>query len=948
MPTHSTLYRINNRYSLLFFFLFGFSLLQAQTDSIFARLTFNEYSDRVQVEQYFNLPVRGKDTSQMHLYAWVNAYRQKSVMSREKLRRGDEKLYFAKDENLGRISDVQIYDQLGGLLKDIKDLTTEVLNFKIKSQKNQFKFSVKYNLKLPADGFTGYGYNAQKNSYFLKYFLLHPGFFEDGKFVWQNFKDLESLSGENTYYRIKILNNTNSKIFTDLQAIGGDVYEGDNRSFFELALLNPDQITEINVGNQKLIFQEKITEKDSAVLKRVLSKQFDFLAKFLPALEEPLFISNKLLRKTRQNFIDDVKIPLLGKYKIYPDSTRLDLKYIHPIVSAYCNRILSVDKRGDHWLLNGFKGYLILQYLKKYHKKTPILGKIPEDLSIWKIHPLHWYESSKFGYIERYPLYHRYFMKQNIDQPIDTPYDRLRPVNQKQVSEVKTGLAFDYLADYLAKGEFDRLFKNIIDQQKGEVLTKEYFKTYMLKHASKDLHWFFDEMIKESGGFDMFIARVKDMPDSTIVSIKNKNQFGGATEIVVSYDSVNLYTTWVQSRKKKFEVNIPKFNYNTITLKHGDYFPETNLANNVYRKDKWQKTKLKLSPVGDIQIPDFYQLFLWPNASWNNYDKLQLGLRLTNETIFPQDFVFRATPMYSFGSGKIMTGANVLYKYLLYKSNIFREIDFYAGMRVGHFQKGLEYYKYSGGINFKFKKDVLSSRDYYIQIGFEDIQRQLPQAPTPIELDLKRYQLLNTQFVYRDYQTISESTGRVNIQYSNKFAKLSSEFYHRWKLSKNRRMGVRAFAGVFFNHKLESTKFYDYGLDRITDYTYSYNLLGRSESNGILSQQFVLAEGGFKSMFGARANKLMFTLNLEYPIVKMIDVYTDAGMYQNKGYKVHFTYDTGIRLSLVPDFVELYFPIQSTLGFEPTMPKYHQRIRFLLNLNLGRIRSYWREQKLHL
>ncbi|MCK0202966.1 hypothetical protein MWN41_08060, partial [Ornithobacterium rhinotracheale] len=62
----------------------------------------------------------------------------------------------------------------------------------------------------------------------------------------------------------------------------------------------------------------------------------------------------------------------------------------------------------------------------------------------------------------------------------------------------------------------------------------------------------------------------------------------------------------------------------------------------------------------------------------------------------------------------------------------------------------------------------------------------------------------------------------------------------------------------------------------------------------------------------------------------------------------HLVYDTGIRLGLIPDFVEFYFPIQSSLGFEPTMPRYYQHIRFLLNINLGRIRSYWRERNLQL
>jgi hypothetical protein len=40
---------------------------------------------------------------------------------------------------------------------------------------------------------------------------------------------------------------------------------------------------------------------------------------------------------------------------------------------------------------------------------------------------------------------------------------------------------------------------------------------------------------------------------------------------------------------------------------------------------------------------------------------------------------------------------------------------------------------------------------------------------------------------------------------------------------------------------------FSYAADRPTDYLFDYNYLGRSESTGLYSQQFILAEGGFKS-----------------------------------------------------------------------------------------------------
>jgi hypothetical protein len=58
---------------------------------------------------------------------------------------------------------------------------------------------------------------------------------------------------------------------------------------------------------------------------------------------------------------------------------------------------------------------------------------------------------------------------------------------------------------------------------------------------------------------------------------------------------------------------------------------------------------------------------------------------------------------------------------------------------------------------------------------------------------------------------------------------------------------------VFLRFSLEvsynktASDFFSYAADRPTDYLFDYNYLGRSESTGLYSQQFILAEGGFKS-----------------------------------------------------------------------------------------------------
>ena len=58
---------------------------------------------------------------------------------------------------------------------------------------------------------------------------------------------------------------------------------------------------------------------------------------------------------------------------------------------------------------------------------------------------------------------------------------------------------------------------------------------------------------------------------------------------------------------------------------------------------------------------------------------------------------------------------------------------------------------------------------------------------------------------------------------------------------------LRAFAGFFVYNDDLNDDFFSFGIDRPSDYLFDYNLIGRSESTGLFSRQFVNAEGAFKS-----------------------------------------------------------------------------------------------------
>ena len=89
----------------------------------------------------------------------------------------------------------------------------------------------------------------------------------------------------------------------------------------------------------------------------------------------------------------------------------------------------------------------------------------------------------------------------------------------------------------------------------------------------------------------------------------------------------------------------------------------------------------------------------------------------------------------------------------------------------------------------------------------------------------------------------------------------------------------------------------------------------------------------------------MTTANVSTTIWKYIEAYGDMGLVKNKGINPVFVYDSGIKVDLVTDFFELYFPVYSSLGWEIGQGDYDQRIRIKFTIDpevlFGLFRRKW-------
>ena len=209
------------------------------------------------------------------------------------------------------------------------------------------------------------------------------------------------------------------------------------------------------------------------------------------------------------------------------------------------------------------------------------------------------------------------------------------------------------------------------------------------------------------------------------------------------------------------------------------------------------------------------------------------------------------------------------------------------------------------------------------------------------DTEYAKYNLWNLGYGYADRSIIHEKSFSTNLQWMEDFQKISAEAFYRWEYAQDKKVSFRFFGGYFITNKTKNNLF-DYGISRVSNYAFSYGLLGQSATSGLFSQQFILAEGGFKSHVGKSVNQWITAVNIDSHVWKWFNVYADAGVYKNRLMNPQFIWDSGVKVKVIPDFLEVYFPIQSSLGFEPSFKDYGSRIRFTLVLNFNAITNYFR------
>jgi hypothetical protein len=473
-----------------------------------------------------------------------------------------------------------------------------------------------------------------------------------------------------------------------------------------------------------------------------------------------------------------------------------------------------------------------------------------------------------------------------------------------------------------------------------------------------------------------FIAEKKDQPIAT-----SSEDFGTLNYALVAYYKASRWAAWLEKEfgRETFDKAMKTY-YDRWQFKHPQPEDFKKVMEEVsgrnldsafallYVKGELPGTKRKgvgfRGPIGAARgkhTDKREAITFHPMGGFNSYDKLMLGVTLTNLRLPPNRIQFWVTPMYGIGS-KTFTGIGFV-NYTMNPDGLFSKID--IGVNGATFSADrftdennkktfLGFQKIAPGIRFTFKEKSARSTFYrFIQfksffISEDGLRFWRDTVFTPTDtIIVNNYgkgkesrTLQQLKFVIENNRALYPYRGELKIEQGEDFVRTGFTGNYFFNYPKEGGLNVRLFGGKFF-YTSSKTINKEFATDRYhlnmtgpngyEDYTYSDYFVGRNHFQGLASQQIMLRDGAFKVRTDLLADKVgrtddwliaaNFTSHIPdainplsiLPIKIPLKVFVDIGTY-SEAWKPgaggdRFLYDAGLQVSLLKETVHIYLPL---------------------------------------
>ncbi len=362
-----------------------------------------------------------------------------------------------------------------------------------------------------------------------------------------------------------------------------------------------------------------------------------------------------------------------------------------------------------------------------------------------------------------------------------------------------------------------------------------------------------------------------------------------------------------------------------------------------------------------INNPTKNLLWINPVIGFNSYDKLMVGLFISNYKLPPSPLQFFVTPLFATGTKKIVGTGKINYNH--FSGGAIRKLDVflnastfsdyvYTGLK--NEKINLTFQKIVPGFRLTFKeKDLTNSIHKHIQfksyfIAEQNLRFNRDTVISGIDTSIINHvntfgsqrNLQQLDFVFENNRALYPYSGNLRIEQSTDFTRVAFTGKYFFNYVKGGGLNLRFFAGKFFylgsktQHKQFNTERFHLnmtGADGYEDYTYSDYFIGRNHFDQLASQQIMERDGGFKVRTNLLSNKIgktddwLMAVNLsstipdkinplrilpfDIPLKLFLDIGTQSDGWKKNNSSDRFLFDAGLQFPLFNETVNIYLPI---------------------------------------
>jgi hypothetical protein len=839
------------------------------------------------------------DTIFLHL--WANAFSDKlSAYSEQAIRTGNLDFYFSGKNEMGGYEDleIKIADQKITLYswKGNSDVVYFLLPKTLKPDQS-IVIKTAYNLKLPRK-LSRMGYTAFDN--YLMYWYPTPAVYDQN-----GWHPMPYLSMGETYTEIA---DYNIEFNSPLQSIIASVpaskvsqknlheFEAKNIIDFAIVTSKNKNVYLHSINTQKgnkidLSIMTKYPNRDSSALLYIQSalNYFESLIGDFP------YASLSVMDKGKKSTSGMEYPGLITVSGMDNEEGNFEYYLVHELLHQWFYSALAFNQRDHAWLDEGLATY----YQQRYYQDVKGIDHYSEKGGLVMFEG----QQPFLQTLARGQACRHYKL------PIELDVMAIDPANYGFNAYEIPARMFAYLADYLGQENFDSAMRSFYNLWKENHPSPEALRTSLEKISSKDLSWFFEDLIRKDWSYDYSIRKIVNG------NLEVEHKSGSTPPYKITFKSEDDQTKniWFDGHSGTKLIPLPEEKFDAAIMDEAGQSMDIDRNNNSVNVTR----PFKIVPGVKLDDGRYRELYLLPTISYNTSDGAQLGVVFFNSTFPTKKLKWALSPAYAFGSS-IPVGETWLSFDQYLKSEKFRKIQYklnaksYSYRYSETLESSLRYTRISPHISLHFNHATRDQKysKFYIKPIFvneeifvfdeENVSIGNRQSKL-VRLGYEQYNFWKlgpseflTQLEYQPY------TNNVNEQHH--YLKLTASYSKSFLYAPKRSIDFRMWGSYFISNSQRNSPNYDRNFVRgssaliyqgFNDYAYDGYFFNRANQDVGLDNQVGYQGGGFKTPFGSQysigqTNDFAIALNIKSnlpiktPKLFPLKLFLDVGYYTSK------------------------------------------------------------------